>query len=360
MFKRRHSYPIINNKSNAHSNQYGKLIDKDDKEYEEYEHKEKNTPTKWKEPNKRDTKDDNKYHVDNVSLEDMDEVIRPYSHDIQEVTRDGETCKEYKECEDMKEAYGHLLGEFNRMEEYCVNVRGAEMKEEVKTKDENKIFEQLEENYEVELVTNDALTSLVESLNNDHIQAQDKSNKIIKSLRYDIIIKKDRMKKELDTVRSLNDNFRNQINKGVMEKKKLASKKKEIEKECKEMKSKTTSLEAQLMMLQETLEQKEEVQRLCDQYLSKIQDYKKQLSDKDLDIKKLTKEQEIDKTKLAKLTKECDEVKIQNEELEFRVAHADLLSPEQQKSYGEIFRARLKEKEQNRQRSRYKKGQRDR
>ena len=45
------------------------------------------------------------------------------------------------------------------------------------------------------------------------------------------------------------------------------------------------------MMLQETLEQKEEVQHLCDQYLSKIQDYKKQLSDKDLDIKKLTNEQ---------------------------------------------------------------------
>ena len=87
------------------------------------------------------------------------------------------------------------------------------------------------------------------------------------------------MKKELDTVRSLNDTFRNQISKGEMEKKKLASEKKGIEKECKEMKSKTTSLEAQLLLYQETLEQKEELQRLCDQYLSKIQHYKKELCD---------------------------------------------------------------------------------
>ena len=86
------------------------------------EHKEKNSPTKWKEPNKRDTKDDNKNHADIASLEDMDEVIRPYSHDIQEVIRDGKTWKECKECQDIKEAHGHLLGEFNRMEEYCVNV----------------------------------------------------------------------------------------------------------------------------------------------------------------------------------------------------------------------------------------------
>ena len=87
------------------------------------------------------------------------------------------------------------------------------------------------------------------------------------------------MKKELDTVRSLNDTFRNQISKGEMEKKKLASEKKEIEKECKDMKLKTTSLEAQLLLYQETLEQKEELQRLCNQYLSKIQDYKKKLCD---------------------------------------------------------------------------------
>ena len=57
-----------------------------------------------------------------------------------------------------------------------------------------------------------------------------------------------------------------------MEKEKLESEKKEIEKERKEMKSKTTLLEAQIVRLQKTLEQKEELQRLCNQYMIKIHD----------------------------------------------------------------------------------------
>ena len=121
-FKRRHSDPIINKKSYEHSNQYGILMDKDEEEYEEYENKEKNAQTKWNDPHQRNMKNDNKYNADNVSLEDMDEVIRTHSHDIQEVTRDSETYKECKECEDIKEACGYLLGEFKRMEEYCANV----------------------------------------------------------------------------------------------------------------------------------------------------------------------------------------------------------------------------------------------
>ena len=69
------------------------------------------------------------------------------------------------------------------------------------------------------------------------------------------------------------------------------------------------------------------------------------MSEKDLDIKKLRKEQNIDKSKLASLRKECDDCHEKIESLEFRVAHADLLSPEQQRAYGKIFRASLKEKE---------------
>ena len=48
-----------------------------------------------------------------------------------------------------------------------------------------------------------------------------------------------------------------------------------------------SSLEAQLITYQETLDDKDELKRLCDQYLSIIQDLNKKINDKDTDIAKL-------------------------------------------------------------------------
>ena len=66
-------------------------------------------------------------------------------------------------------------------------------------------MEIFDEKYDVELVTNDALTALLESLNEEHLKAQQDSNKIIKTLKYDIVMKKEKLKEELKTERKLND-----------------------------------------------------------------------------------------------------------------------------------------------------------
>ena len=234
-----------------------------------------------------------------------------------------------------------------------------ETNDEIIQKEDN--LKIMEEQYDVELVTNDALTALLESLNEEHVQKQQESNKIISSLKYDIVIKKDRFKKELDTVRSLNDSYKKQIKKGVTERKELESEKKEMEKKYKAMMSETSSMEAQLMMFQETLEQKDDLQRLCDQYLSKIHDQKKQMSDKDMDINRLKNEKETDKTEFLKLTKKYEKVKRENDVKDWYGREFKSLSPEEYDSLCTMHMLNEKKKrELDRQRSRYKERQSDR
>ena len=62
----------------------------------------------------------------------------------------------------------------------------------------------LEENYDAELITNDALMVLIESLNEDHVKIQHESNNVIKSLKHSIVMKKEKMKEEVNTLRGLN------------------------------------------------------------------------------------------------------------------------------------------------------------
>lgn len=219
---------------------------------------------------------------------------------------------------------------------------------------ENKT-EILDDKYDIELVTNDALTALLQSLNEDQVIAQQESHKIIQKLKYDIVIKKNKLKEELKTVSLLNEHYKHQIQKS-------ANEKREHEKKHSSMKSKVTEMEAQMLLFQDTLaqndelqrkndqyqDQKDELQRLCDQYLLKIQDHQEKMREKDTEISKLTKEHEIDQATLEKL-------KEQNEQLDFRVRHADLLPLHKQKEYCELLRDLEKEKEQKRKSSRFKK-----
>jgi len=207
----------------------------------------------------------------------------------------------------------------------------------------------------IQLVTNDALTALLQSLNEDQVKAQQESHKIIQKLKYDIVIKKNKLKEELKTVSLLNEHYKHQIQKS-------ANEKREHEKKHSSMKSKVTEMEAQMLLFQDTLaqndelqrkndqyqDQKDEMQRLCDQYLLKIQDHQEKMREKDTEISKLTKEHEIDQATLEKL-------KEQNEQLDFRVRHADLLPSYKQKEYCELLRDLEKEKEQKRKSSRFKK-----
>ena len=124
-------------------------------------------------------------------------------------------------------------------------------------------IETLEEKHDVELVTNDTLMALFESMNDDHLKSQQESDKIIKSLQYDIVMKKKKLKDELDTVRGLNTQCKKQI-------KQSAKEKKENEIKCKEMKSKMTEIEAQMELFQDTLNHNEELERMSDQHWSRL------------------------------------------------------------------------------------------
>ena len=133
----------------------------------------------------------------------------------------------YVEKQEKKETIDKIIGKDNNME----------------------IFN---EKYDVELVTNDALIALLESLNEEHLKAQQDSNKIIKTLKYDIVMKKEKLKEELKTARKLNDQYKNQLQKNTNEKK-------EYEKKYSEMKSKMTEIEAQMLLFQDTLNHNEEL-----------------------------------------------------------------------------------------------------
>ena len=225
-------------------------------------------------------------------------------------------------------------------------------------------MEILDEKYDVELVTNDALTALLESLNEDHVKAQQESTKTIEKLQYDSVIKKDRLKKELKTVRQLNDHYKDQLQKNTNEKR-------EYEKKCSSMKSKVTEMEAQMLLFQDTLTQNDELQRENDQYQHQIKENECKIkklelviSEKDNEMKKTAKEQEKDKSQIEKLTKKISELKynvglyefitqdfMEQSKAEGLLKHnkyMDSVKERQQKQ------ERKDTREQNRQRTRYK------
>ena len=160
-------------------------------------------------------------------------------------------------------------------------------------------IETLEEKYDVELVTNDTLMALLKSLNDDHVKSQQESDKIIKSLKYDIVMKKNKLKDELDTVRGLNNQYKKQM-------KQSAKEKKENEIKCKEMKSKMTEIEAQMELFQDTLNHNEELERMSDKYRSRLKEYEKKIKEKEKDIGRLEKDKKHEELQCKELKCKCD------------------------------------------------------